>query len=513
MVQDEPEGAYNSSNVCNQRLGSSTRRRRLSPSPDEPSLLELLRAGNSDPFDTQGVPITPHINRLILFIRDAYLPGVYITSYMKFRESKPGAQQITTIGEGFHVFGRRTVAKVWNSMKEELCEEGRALAWCSSYLPVLSKFCSTDTARELNMLAIKLRTESMKILKKKIEDLPPGVAPDISLISQVVSLYRAACKEGDNVAAKIHAGVIMRLVDRVEVPDRHIQILFMTCMNNDSELAIAQMRNTFFDYENWIQKQITRFWSSTLEENMPPLPAGYKAVHTSVKLAATRQALIRLRQYLSYRSTKVNLSDSADLDRTDAVYTNFTTYNQYDSGVLINVYINLVAGKVYKMEEPLRHIEAGLALTTLHVMRRGVFEATIYGCDHRSSHHIITINHLEGTMRKVMTIASAAELLCYREALLWVFFYGARFEWQVNQKIKGFTPPRTWFSKMFAKQARVLELTEWPQAQEILEDFVFYGFLEAYLPIWFEETLRENAPPNMEGANAGHRPGAFRSDV
>ena len=373
------------------------------------------------------------------------LPGIYITSYMKFKDQKPGSPQLTTIGEGFHVFGQRTANKVWSSMKEELSNEGRALSWCSSYIPVLAKFSSPETARKLNMLAIKMRNKSMKILKDRIEELSFDGVPDISLISQIVSLFRAACKEGDTVAAKIHAGIIQRLVDKVVVPDKHIQTLFMTCMNNDSELAIAQMRNTCFDYENWIQKQIARFWVETMERNMPPWPVEYKALNKSIQLPATRQAAIRLRQYLFVRSTTVNLNDPVDLDRTDAVFTNFTTYSQYDAGVLINVYINLLAGKVYDMEEPTRLIEASLAMTTLHVLRRGIFEATVYGCDHRSSYHIININHLEGTMRKVMDTVPASELAQYCEALLWVCFYGARFEWRLNQKIKGLTPPRTWF--------------------------------------------------------------------
>ncbi|OCT46280.1 hypothetical protein CLCR_01335 [Cladophialophora carrionii] len=173
----------------------------------------------------------------------------------------------------------------------------------------------------------------------------------------------------------------------------------MTCMNSDVELAIAQMRNTFFDYEDWVRGRIRRSWAETLQKNMPSLPPEYQALHESITLPATRQVAIRLRQYLVYRSTKVNLNGPADLDHTEAVSTIFTTYSQYDFGVLINVYIHLVAGRVADMEKSSRLVEAALALTTLHVLRRGIFEATVYRCDHRSSHHIITINHLERTMR------------------------------------------------------------------------------------------------------------------
>lgn len=458
------------------------------------SLVQILPGGNSDPFNTQGIPITPEINKLVSFIRDAYLPGIYITAYMKNRDYVPGAPLITTIGEGFHVFGRRTVAKVWSSMKEELSDEGRALSWCASYIPVLAKFSSPETAQELNMLAIKMRTKSMVILKDQVEKLALDVPPDISLISHIISLFRAACKEGDIPAAKIHAGIVRRLVDRVEVRDKHIQTLFMTCMNNDGELALARMHHTFFDFQNWVTKQIRRFWDEA-EVTKPPVPEEDKALHKSIQLDATRRPAIRLRHNLSIRSLKVNLNNPEDLDRTYAVYTNFSIYAQLDTGILLNIYLDLITDQGYDhLKGGVRLIEASIALLTLHVLRRGIFEATVYGCDHRSSHHIILINHLEGTMRRLMNEATEAELDQYCEALLWIAFYGARFEWRVNQKIKGLTPPRTWFAKLFVRQAQALELSDWFHARDIIRQFVFYEFLESYLPMWFEETMRGNAP-------------------
>lgn len=98
-----------------------------------------------------------------------------------------------------------------------------------------------------------------------------------------------------------------------------------------------------------------------------------------------------------------------------------------------------------------------------------------------------------------MHSASAEELHEYRGALLWVCFYGARFEWRVNQKIKGTARPRTWFSETFARQAKILELTEWTEAREILRQFVLYEFLEPYLPMWFKDTMRRHDPSFEQG--------------
>ncbi|EXJ53956.1 hypothetical protein A1O7_09293 [Cladophialophora yegresii CBS 114405] len=97
-------------------------------------------------------------------------------------------------------------------------------------------------------------------------------------------------------------------------------------------------------------------------------------------------------------------------------------------------------------------------------------------------------------MRKVMDTVSVDVLNQCREALLWMCFYGARFEWRINLQTKCLSPPRMWFSKAFAQQAEILGLTEWPQAQKILRRFVFHEFLEPYLPLWFDEALGAHIP-------------------
>lgn len=400
---------------------------------------------------------------------------------------------LTTIGEGFHVSGGRQAAKVWKSMKEELSDEGRALSWVSSYMPVLAKYSPPDTARTLNLIAIKIRSKSMKILKGRIENLSPDSTPDLTLISPIVSLFRASCKENDIPSAKIHAEVICRLLDRVETVDRDIQVLFITIMNNDTEVAVTHMRHTFFDFEGWVQTQLARFWTETPDRTLPPVSPEYKDLHPSIQLQATQTACIRLRRYLLARQTPIDLDDPKDLDRTDSVLTVFATYSLYDTGVLMNVYMNLVAGKVYQMAEAIRYFEAAVALTTLHILRRGIFEATIYGGDHRISYHVTTIDHLEGTLKNALKVATQAELTQYREALLWVFFYGSRFEWRANKKNHNQVshPLRTWFTKMFTIQVRLLEVEEWPKARQVLRQFVLYEFLEPDLPSWFERTMEK----------------------
>jgi hypothetical protein len=463
-----------------------------------------------------AVPITPEVNHLIRFIRDAYLPGLYITSYMKFKEPVRGAPRLTTIGEGFHVAGRRQAAKVWDSMKEELSDEGRALAWISSYIPVLARYSSRDTARDLNLTAIKMKAKSLKILTAKIARLPNDSPPDVALVAQIVSLFRASCKEGDLESAKIHAEIIRRLIDRVgdgqppagssaavaaaaAADRRHLQVLFVTVMNNDTEIAVSQMRNTFFDFEHWVQKQLSKFWADTSEAAMPPTSSDYRNLHSSIEVQSTRVACVRLRRYLLTRQTLVNLDDPHDLERTDSVLGVFIMYSLYDSGVLVNNYMDLVGGRRTvggKSANSVQLLEALVALTTLHVLRRGIFEATIYGGDYRIGYHVTTVAHLQATARTALEVAPADELGRYGEALLWIFFYGARFEWQVAQKTKkdqdkGKATQKTkcWFTSRFARQTQQLGLTQWPDARRVLDQFVFYEFLEPDLPAWYDEVV------------------------
>jgi hypothetical protein len=87
-------------------------------------------------------------------------------------------------------------------MKGELLEEGRALSWCSSYLPVLSDFVSRDAARDMDILAVTMRNKSIAVLKAKLEKPPHHGMADVdgSLLAQVVSLFRAACKVSSSAA-------------------------------------------------------------------------------------------------------------------------------------------------------------------------------------------------------------------------------------------------------------------------------------------------------------------------
>jgi hypothetical protein len=399
-------------------------------------------------------------------------------------------------------------------MKEELQEEGRALSWCSSYMPVLAKFVSRQAAQNLDVLAVTMRNKSIAVLKAKLEKPARNVMKDndISILAQIVSLFRAACKvrksaklllvltqtasltheqEGDMIGAKVHANAIEHLVDQVQTPNNHFRTLLITCINNDVELAITHMKSTIFKYQGWIHQQIQRFWKETPANTMPSMPWVSDALHPSMNTPVVQEAAIRVRRYLSIRSTPINLDDPEDLDRVDALSTAIAIYTQYDCGALINAYIGMLEQSNTKSIR--QQLQGCLALTTLYVLRRGVLEATIQGSERsRNSSHTAIMQYLESSLKRACSDARPNELTEYSEALLWMFFCGARYEWRMFQSETAPSSGRAWFSKVFAQQARILHLSDWRLAKEVIECFILCEFLEADLDSWFAEMLEDN---------------------
>lgn len=377
-------------------------------------------------------------------------------------------------------------------MKEELTDQGRALAWVSSYAPVMARYSSPQVARELLLMAIDMKLKSMRILKQKIGSLSNNLPPDIALLAQIVSLFRASCKERDLDSARVHAEIIRCLVDRIHQGSDQIRTLFITLLSNDTEVALSNMCHTFFEYERWVEGQFQKFWWNQGIFNLPPVPLQHLDLHPSIRILPSRSACIRLRRYLMIRKMKINIRDPQDIARSDVIFAWVSNYSMYDLGLLINVYLNLLEGKVYDEPVVIRSAEASVALTALYCYRWGVHQATIYGGDHRDGMHLTIINRLQNILQTTLELATPQDLRRYQETFLWMMFYGARYEYRVNKRntSKETTASQHWFSTKFAQQVRVLELTTWVDVRHTLRRFVFFEFLEHDVDLWFEEILR-----------------------
>ncbi|KAK5050583.1 hypothetical protein LTR84_003865 [Exophiala bonariae] len=454
-----------------------------------PSPVQVLPGGSSDPFSAQGILITPRINQLITFIRDAYLPGIYITSFVKQLCDAP--PRIITIAEGFKVMGRRNADKAWISMKEELNDEGRALAWAGSYATVMARYCSKETAREIAVMGLSMKIRSISILKDKLSALRLDSQPDIAVLAQIVSLFRASCKERDLTAAKVHAEIIRRLFNRITEGTNQIRTLFLTLISNDTEVAVSHMRRPFFNFETWVPHQLSKFWWSRGEPELPIVSLEYLDLDSSICMSSTRTACIRLRRYLAIRKTPINLHDPVDFERCDAIFSCLSTYSMFDLGVLVSAYLDLSAANTPTMSPAQRYAEESFALTTLYLHRWGIHQATVYGGDHRDSMHLTIIGCLRTTMKNALRWCSPQDMDRYKTAFLWVFFYGARYEYRNTSSKLNFNEDQSkfWFSQMFARQARSMGLTAWAEIEEVLCRFVFYDFLERDPKSWFEETM------------------------
>ncbi|RVX66974.1 hypothetical protein B0A52_09188 [Exophiala mesophila] len=484
--QDDPGSSINTAGPAETQL-------QLLQQVDETarSISDIIPGRHSDPFNAQGVPISPRINQLLTFVRDIYLPGLYVTSFTK--RSGAATPPVTTYAEGFNLSGHRRAFTIWTSMKEELTDQGRALAWLSSYAPVMARYSSPQVRRELLLMATDMKLKSMSILKKKIGSLSNTLPPDIALLAQIVSLFRASCKERDLNSAKVHAEIIRCLIDRIHQGSHQIRTLFITLLSNDTEVALSNMSHTFFEYERWVEAQFQKFWWNQGIFNLPPVPLQHLDLHPSIRVLPSRSACIRLRRYLMIRRMKMNLKDPEDVARSDVIFAWVSNYSMYDLGLLMNVYVNLLEGRGYDQSLVIRSAEASVALTALYCYRWGIHQATIYGGDHRDGMHLTIINRLQNVLQTTLELANPQDLLHYQETILWMLFYGARYEYRVNRKNANKTTATSqhWFGHKFAQQVHVLGLPTWEDVRQIMRRFVFFEFLEWDVDLWFEETLQE----------------------
>ena len=179
----------------------------------------------------------------------------------------------------------------------------------------------------------------------------------------------------------------------------------------------------------------------------------------------------------------------------DIIYAWITSITQYDTGVLLNRFLDLIENRAGKLSISLRYTEASLTLTTLHLLRKYFHESPMKGIDLRDASQPI-MSKLRMVLKMAIKYSTPAQLHYHREAYLWMLFTGAQHEMRLNRKIvfKDDTDlSNNWFSMMLAKQAKGLGATRWADARKILTQFLYTDYFEPHAEKWFEAIINTHA--------------------
>lgn len=452
--------------------------------PPELSLIPAMFEGSSDPFNAQSITITPRVNQLITFIRDSYLTSLYLTPFM--RKSTQGCPKEPTMATCLTVLGGPSAMTNWEHLQEGLASRGAASAWISSWVPTLLHFIDGEEAREWRLLGLKMRAHSIQELRRCLSDMDDPRGLSKPLVLHILWLFRADCITGDTTSATAHARILQPLIEGMEDPLQKTH-LFTMMLFYDTELAVARMHRTLFNFRNWVGVRLGKFWEYA-ESQLPTISEDYKDFHASVRTTSVREAAVCLRRCLMIGRTPMRLRDPHSVRLGDVMYRWMATRTLSDMGILVDVYLDLVEVDNCYMGPGQRLTEAAIALTVLHILRKSMHSATINGIDARDLSHVI-IPRLQSTLEQALKISTEEDLSTYREAHLWMFHAGAQFEQRVLGKSRepsiDLTTREQWFSDRFVIQARDLRLKTWPHIEKILERFVSSPFLGPKLESWF----------------------------
>jgi hypothetical protein len=244
-----------------------------------------------------------------------------------------------------------------------------------------------------------------------------------SLRLHVRGLFESECMAGDAVPAKAHAAMLMRFDD--PFGDDYLARAHdtLTLMFNSAELACKTMQRTNIPFGAYTSARLTDFWTVCSPALPPSKEESDDDVHPSVRHPVIRDIMGRLRYCMRIAETPIPMNTAVEKVRGNTIYGWLITRTLHDMGLLINLYFDLVEGKVPGQQL----IEACVTLALLHMMRKSIHEAEVDGTDTREASHAI-LPRLRRGLEQAMSTLTKWERSHYDDALLWMLYLGALYE-------------------------------------------------------------------------------------
>jgi hypothetical protein len=436
-------------------------------------------SGNAvDPFDILGFQITTDMHEIIEISVHSLLPSLYLYPYMK-RLSRKLPSNVSPLASA--------ATLIEGNLAQGFGHEGCASAWICAHTNSLAKFHSGLQQSKMQSMAMWLKGHALKSLYQRISKLSDIKNLDPSLVMQVVWVHGISCMENRFEDAEMHARLLSKILGVLLDGPMMVEI-FITAMYNDLELAVNSMKRTTLDFELCFGEKLTAFWLQHAVY-IPKLVNIDKQSHRCIAQPDLRLIFTRLRQFL-------RLSDTDDLVEVPnhpsgglILYAWISSVTQYDSGILLCRYIDLMDFKLQTATLGERYMEAALTLTLLHLLRKYFHETPFCGVDLRDASKPI-MSALKTTLGLALKHSTKLEVSVNEEALLWMLFVGSQHEQRLHSEA-GSTDDmlQTWFQPKLIAQARSLGVLKWVDAHTLLQSFLYTDFHVPNGETWYESLV------------------------
>jgi hypothetical protein len=226
----------------------------------------LIQHGNSDPFESFALSITPRFTELLTFYSSTFLPVTY-SSYIVPSTSTNAIVKFRNVES----------ADDFRSTLAVLRDRTSAVGFFLAQLTILSRIAPSP---ELRVERLRLRSEALGALKAGIQD---NVLTGDAITESVLNLLYAAVFDGDLAEARMHLIFLRdRLVERVSHQERPRPlgiVLLFRVLYMDLAVGVTYLAPTVFDVEHWVPQVLTSALqqAQASQSFRPPPIAGFLA--------------------------------------------------------------------------------------------------------------------------------------------------------------------------------------------------------------------------------------------
>jgi hypothetical protein len=167
--------------------------------------------GNSDPFTQLAIVVTPLVNSVITFMREALYPNLYFNTF--FRRMYGDSHGPINVLQESSWLPAQMARQGWHFGRSSLSCEGPALACIASFLNNMAPLLSEQAREETYDKALMLTTKSSQLLRESLDKKPSQpdqglLHRDPTLITHVYWLFRAAVHSNNRTSATVHGKIL-----------------------------------------------------------------------------------------------------------------------------------------------------------------------------------------------------------------------------------------------------------------------------------------------------------------
>lgn len=413
------------------------------------SPLSLVQEGNSDPFSVFAIPIDRHVNELMKYTRDVYLPGI------QGDLNNPGSP---------------AVQREWTECVTFLQDECLA----SAHFTRIASIVASDTDHQdsnhiFQTQALVLKSKTMTILRQRLIQS----IYDASACNTILMLLNEELYARDLEAAKVHAVVLARLLQSDFVttdPTFLFKILY-----HDAQRAVMSLSRTSFDFEDWIPAKFNPIFIGPIQEHLPydisPEKLSEDIDPSMDEFPVMKNIIIGLKHclllsLLGFKDPKYATLPIVMYGRVSATMA---------MGRLVNYYLDAVKVSKYVVDSDHR-TQAYISLATLLWMRAisRIDNVRIAG-----NTRIFAAN--EFILETLTRMLKSEELNTKNSNIrLWVLYTSACIELSLGKT----NAQDSWLVNRFLRQASEMNLSSWAEVKDILQSFLFTEMLPPNGSTW-----------------------------